>query len=272
MTTVDRFDKNLPQLLEDLGRTDPSRLIDDVLARTESMGQRPGWRQPGTWIRDASAPQARSVAWSGWVVLAAALLIASLLVVAMAGAFGPRPPIHRAEVILPSSPSAAASSDVIPVPSGAPGPTPTPGAPSQSTVQLGGQQPCPAMFQLLSTWVLDDPAAPIPAGRPQRTLGSDDIIFMSGSAPSGASSGPGRFSLGRVSTGGGSPTLLDPTVDRVFSSDPISDARGRIVPSPDGRALAVEEGDLGAAGCGVRSSSSPTAVPDVRSHRRRSSS
>jgi len=247
MTSVDRFDQSLPDALAEIGRSDASRLIEDVLARTESMGQRPAWRQTGTWLIGASAPEPRSVGRSTWIVLAVVLLMAALLAVAVAGALGPTPPIHRADVVLPSSPSPITTDAVTPPPSGAPAPSPTPGAPSQSTVQLGGQEPCPAMFQLLSTWVLDDPSAPIPAGSPQRTLGNDDIVYMSGSQRPGV---PGFYSLGRVSTGVGGPTLRAHADDQVFPSDPVSDARARIVPSPDGRAMAVEEGDLGAAGCG----------------------
>ena len=246
MSTLDRFDQSLPDVLTELGRSDPAGLIEDVLRRTESMGQRPAWRQPGTWFLSASAPEARSVGRSAWIVLAIVLLMAALLAVAMAGAFGPTPPIHRADVVLPS-PSPLATDRATPPPSGVPDPTPTPGAPSQSTVQLGGAQPCAAMFQLLSTWVLDDPQAPLPAGKPQRTVGNDDIVFMSGSARPGV---PGSYSIGRVSTAADGPALRPHVDDQVFPSDPVSDARARIVPSPDGRSMAIEEGDLGAAGCG----------------------
>jgi hypothetical protein len=247
MTPVDRFDQSLPEILTELGRSDPAGLIDEVVSRTASMGQRPVWRQPGTWFASATAPQAR-VGRSALIVIAVVLLMAALLAVAMAGAFGPTPPIRRADVVLPPSPSLAASAPLTPAPTGVPDPTPTPGAPSQTTVQLGGAQPCPAMFQLLSTWQLDDPSGPVPAGRPQRTLGNDDIVFISGSPRPGG--GPGLFSLGRISTGGGQPALREHADDQVFPSDPVSDGRARIVPSPDGRAVAIEEGDLGAAGCG----------------------
>jgi hypothetical protein len=116
MTTIDRFDQSLADVLAELGRADASSLIEDVLARTASMGQRPAWRQPGAWFVGASAPEVRSVGRSTWIVLAVVLLMAALLAVAMAGAFGPTPPIHHADVALPSSPVPVAPETPTPAP------------------------------------------------------------------------------------------------------------------------------------------------------------
>jgi len=138
---------------------------------------------------------------------------------------------------LPPTPDPTAA----PVPSAPGPPTPAP----QATAAEAGSQPCAAMLQLLATYPVDAGTRGLPPGSPTRTNGARDILATS--------VGPdGTAVVGRFDASSGVPRPSDATgaEDRVFPSLPAVDPRSRIVPSPDGRAVAVEEGDLGAAGCG----------------------
>jgi hypothetical protein len=79
MTTFDRFDRDLPALLEELYLGPSPAYRDDILSRTERMSQRPGWTFPERWLpmsaiteRMATAPR---VPWR-MVALAALLIVA----------------------------------------------------------------------------------------------------------------------------------------------------------------------------------------------------
>jgi dipeptidyl aminopeptidase/acylaminoacyl peptidase len=81
-----------------------------------------------------------------------------------------------------------------------------------------------------------------------RTSGASDILFTTAAPQTDG----GSFGTGRIDPAAGTIVAPNAVPERRFPSswgfphDPIA----RLVPSPDGRALAVEEGDLGLAGCG----------------------
>jgi hypothetical protein len=108
-----------------------------------------------------------------------------------------------------------------------------------------GNGPCAAMVQLIGTYIVDDATSPLPPGPPERTLGTDDILFS-------ALGQDGQPAVGRMAVTGGTLKLVTPGEgpDRVFPSLIPMDPRARLSISADGRALAIEAGDLGQAGCG----------------------
>lgn len=85
MTTMDRFEATLPGLLEDLGRTDASQLIADVLASTAGTRQRPpmlAWVRT-TFDRRDPRPLFGTLPMSLRVGLALALLLVAIAAAAL---------------------------------------------------------------------------------------------------------------------------------------------------------------------------------------------
>ena len=88
MSANTRIERNLPQILEDLGAGSPPDYTNSVLARTAATRQRPGWAFPERWLpmstiteRTAAAPR---LPWRtiGAVVLLTLALVAVAIFVA----------------------------------------------------------------------------------------------------------------------------------------------------------------------------------------------
>jgi hypothetical protein len=98
------------------------------------------------------------------------------------------------------------------------------------------------MLQLLQTYIPSEPPLVLADGAPQRTAGSGGILV-------GGSDGM----IVRLERRGTSIVRLDTGAEDVEwmypSLVPLA-PESRIVASPDGRAIAIESGDLGQAGCG----------------------
>jgi hypothetical protein len=126
-------------------------------------------------------------------------------------------------------------------------PAPDATTPGDEPAAIG---PCPRMAQILQTWAGAGDPGPLPAGPPARTAGAGDIVFTT----TGAQVDGGNVGSARIDPSADTLSLVtgDAAVERRFPSlwafphHPQS----RMAASPDGRALAVEEGDLGQAGCG----------------------
>jgi hypothetical protein len=103
---------------------------------------------------------------------------------------------------------------------------------------------CAAMDRLLQARPTIHPQGTIPAGAPVRTVGATDILVTT----SRADGSVGSMRLDST----GVPLAPDAVADRRFPSTPDfpHDPRSRFLASPDGAAIAVEEGDLGPGGCG----------------------
>ena len=141
-------------------------------------------------------------------------------------------------------PSPAQVADTDPTPA----PTPTPvisvSSPDPSLAAAGvGVGPCAAMVQLLDTWAIYEPDPPVHLG-PARSRDDGYIVMASTNGSlagfdglSGAPKPQAQGSEGRIEDIAG------------YTGAPIARG-GRFVPAPDGQAMAIEEGDLGVAGCG----------------------
>lgn len=92
MTTMDRFEAGLPDLFADLGRTDASQVVADVLAATAGARQRPRLlaRLASTLDRSDPRPLVRTVPTPLRVGLALILLLLTIAVAAVIVG-GPRP-------------------------------------------------------------------------------------------------------------------------------------------------------------------------------------
>lgn len=124
------------------------------------------------------------------------------------------------------------------------GPKPS-GDPIEANAAVGAG-PCAAMVQRLMTWGVDDPLGPIPEMERSGSVVNGDLLVT-------ILSDPGEVIVGRLDA-----SRVPPEPMAAGSSDvgslpypgfPIH-GQSRIVASPDGRAVAVEQGDLGSAGCG----------------------
>jgi Tol biopolymer transport system component len=81
--TSERFESQLPFLLEDLYLGPPPDYRDEVLAAATRRGQRPAWAVPGRWIPMADlARRSTLVPRLPWRTLSVALIILALLVAA----------------------------------------------------------------------------------------------------------------------------------------------------------------------------------------------
>jgi hypothetical protein len=229
----------------------PEALMSGMSARTRHIRQRPAILSR-TWLGDRKLPSSSMA-----VPVLLGLLIALLLIAA--AVVGTRLLLDRRTSIEPSallatatqSPSArvSATSSVVPGVTVTSPPPATPAVSPPATLgpspaSTAAAQPCPAMLQLLSTYITDA-RAPIPGGPPIRTNGLGDIL-MTTLGTNGAAQ------IGRFDPSSGALVPVESGVDRAFPSGtgvPVP-ATGRFFPSPDGRALAFEEGDLRQAGCG----------------------
>ncbi len=125
--TDDRILRSLTALMHDVAAGDDS-YVDDVLARTERMNQRPAWSFASRWFPASIALARRPLRQSSpillWIVLAA-LLIASIVGAAFVGATLMRDEPARVIVIGPT-PSAAPTMTARPSQSHKPVPTASP--------------------------------------------------------------------------------------------------------------------------------------------------
>jgi hypothetical protein len=153
-------------------------------------------------------------------------------------------PITDPLVVVPqptSAPSPAPVADTDPTPV----PTPTPvvsiASPDPSLTAAGvGVGPCAAMVQLLDSWVIYEPDPPVTLGPAGQKNGY--ILIASASGISGVDGTSAALKLPAQELQGRIPEIPGYGL-------PIAQG-GRFVPAPDGQAIAVEEGDVGAAGCG----------------------
>ncbi|HEX7347625.1 MAG TPA: WD40 repeat domain-containing protein [Candidatus Limnocylindrales bacterium] len=85
MTTFDRFERAIPELMNELAPARVPEYFDDMLRETASHGQRPAWSYPERWLPveiTARPLSARSFPWRPLAILALiALLVAAGLVV-----------------------------------------------------------------------------------------------------------------------------------------------------------------------------------------------
>ena len=178
-------------------------------------------------------------------------VLLGLLILALAAGIvvvGSRLLEQRPSVPPPDSPAIVAPSPTDP-PVVSPSPTSPPViVPSASTAAdlAVTSAPCAAMLHILQTWQLEQPQAPIPAAGTGGTPRNGDLLVT------GLNDG-GEVWVDRVDPSTTPPTLVraaEPKYPLPYAPGfPLAPV-GRIVPSADGRAVAVEEGDLGQAGCG----------------------
>ena len=84
MTASERFERNLPGILDDLSAGPSPDFLDDVFARTAPMRQRPGWTFPERWLPMADIARTRAyVPVPPWRLIAVALLLIALVVAAL---------------------------------------------------------------------------------------------------------------------------------------------------------------------------------------------
>jgi len=85
MTTFDRFERAIPELMNELAPARVPEYFDDMLRETASHGQRPAWSYPERWLPveiTARPLMARSFPWRQLAILALiALLVAASLAV-----------------------------------------------------------------------------------------------------------------------------------------------------------------------------------------------
>ena len=92
MTPSERFDRQLPEILEEISQPRTPDYFDDLLGQTASMRQRPAWTLPERWLPMADIARqpafARQVPWRQIAVLA---LIVLLLAAGLVLVIGSRP-------------------------------------------------------------------------------------------------------------------------------------------------------------------------------------
>jgi hypothetical protein len=84
MTAYDRFERNLPDLLAELGGADATDLLADVLSTTSTMRQRPGWSSVKRWMPDRV--DRGPVSWRRLLLVAAVLALTTIGIVAVGSA------------------------------------------------------------------------------------------------------------------------------------------------------------------------------------------
>ncbi|MFL5684875.1 MAG: TolB family protein [Chloroflexota bacterium] len=91
MTTFERFERSIPELMTELAPARVPDYFDDMLQQTASHGQRPAWSYPERWLPveiTARPLSMRSVPWRPLAVLA---LIALLVAAGLAAYVGSQP-------------------------------------------------------------------------------------------------------------------------------------------------------------------------------------
>jgi Tol biopolymer transport system component len=89
--TSERFERQLPTLLEDLYLGPPPNYRDEVLVAATRRGQRPAWAVPGRWIPMDIARRSTLVPRLPWRTLSVALVVLALLLAAAIVLIGTRP-------------------------------------------------------------------------------------------------------------------------------------------------------------------------------------
>ena len=91
MTTFERFEREIPELMSELAPVHVPDYFDDLLRQTASHGQRPAWSYPERWLPvdiTARPLTTRSVPWRPLLVMA---LVALAIVAALVAYAGSRP-------------------------------------------------------------------------------------------------------------------------------------------------------------------------------------
>jgi hypothetical protein len=95
MTSFDRFERNLPELFDELASPRVPDYFDDLLTRTAATRQRPVWAIPERWFSMSAITRRFAVApripWRLGVAVAL-LAVAALIAALVAGSFGPKRP------------------------------------------------------------------------------------------------------------------------------------------------------------------------------------
>lgn len=228
MTDRQTFESRLQSALAAYADEAPVMVDSSAMARlaagAPSSGRRWTWRGP--W----SSPR--------WA-LAAVLGLLVLALVAATLAVGSRPPLDDSIAEIAPSASATSAPET---------PAPVESMPEPSLTRLPGDAsvgvgvgPCAPVVQFLSTWIAWEQVPPVRPG-PAQARDNGLILVAQPDGLMVAIEADGT-TLTRVEPGG------EPTPDAPpYASFPVAPG-GRITPAPDGRAVAVEVGDLGAAGC-----------------------
>ena len=197
------------------------------------------------WLVSLQAPRsATRFAFVG-LLLVLALTAGTVIIGAALRAPDPLPDL-RGVIVAPTptpTPPPVADTAPAPVPSQAPIVI-MQSSPDPSLTAAGvGVGPCAAMVQLTESWGTGGPGDPVAVG--PATTHADGYILMA------TRDGVLRAFDGSTGVPAKAVTDGDGRIPGIAGYDglPIAEG-GEIVPSPDGRAIAVEEGDLGAAGCG----------------------
>jgi Tol biopolymer transport system component len=95
MMPIDRFERQLPSLLEDLAEPRTPDYFDELLSQTAHNSQRPAWTSPERWIPMLDTIRRPVVAPMPWRPIAVLVLIVIALIasLALAGARQPLPPV-----------------------------------------------------------------------------------------------------------------------------------------------------------------------------------
>jgi hypothetical protein len=108
MTAYDRFERNLPDLLAELGGADATDLLADVLSATSTTRQRPAWSKAEWWL--AGRLDRRPVSWQRLLLVAALVALATVGIVAIGTVLqAPPQPQPSPVVVVPAEPSPGAS-------------------------------------------------------------------------------------------------------------------------------------------------------------------
>src|SRR5262245_54119602 len=103
MTPIDRFERELPASLADLGESRPPDYLTDILGRTARTRQRPAWASPERWLPMPASLSPR-LAVAAVIALLLAAVAGSLL---LGGGGSPNPLPSPLAVVPPVAPSAS---------------------------------------------------------------------------------------------------------------------------------------------------------------------
>jgi hypothetical protein len=237
MTERSTFESRLQAALAAYAQDAPIAVEPAAMTRAAAMGAASGDVRVRPMVRSGT---------TRWLLVAVVGLLALALAAALVA--GSRPPVPNLLVQVAPSPSAGATATSATAQTETPPPVaavvePT-SAPLPGDASVGvGVGPCAPMVQFLSVymqWEQDPPVVPGPVGG--RANGQIVISDTKGATIALEAADDGT--LTRVEPADVPP----PGGPAYYTGFPMARG-GRIVPSPDGRAIAVDQGDLGVAGC-----------------------
>jgi hypothetical protein len=91
MTTFERFERSIPELMSELAPARVPDYFDDMLQQTASHGQRPAWSYPERWLPVEMTARPLSMRSFPWRPLAILALIALLVAAGLAAYVGSQP-------------------------------------------------------------------------------------------------------------------------------------------------------------------------------------